>query len=93
MVFTSQEIFIFTNSFVLSFRYELETGAADWDDAEKQVQRAVQAKDGDGDLTVSVRAENTRKGKRKAETAEEVYHEEMGELEGKRGRKGKKGRG
>lgn len=76
-------------------RYEIQSGAAGWEDAEKQIQRAVQAKGAKDGVTVSVRSV---KGKRKGgETAEEVYREEIGDREAKRLRKGmsknKTGRG
>ena len=77
-------------------KYEIETGAAGWEEAEKQVQRA-QARGGGGggkEVTVSVvRADRKDKKRKKGETAEDVYREEIGDKEAKRLRKGmKKGR-
>ncbi|KAL8932339.1 MAG: hypothetical protein Q9216_006878 [Gyalolechia sp. 2 TL-2023] len=79
-------------------RYEIETGAPGWADAEKQVQRAAmraKVKGGNEDLTVSVRAaaSSGNSGKRKkgggGESAEQVYKEEIGDQkEAKRLRKG-----
>ena len=67
-------------------KYEIETGAAGWEDAEKQVQRA-QARGGTKEVTVSVKADRKEK-KRKGETAEDVYREEIGDKEAKRLKKG-----
>ena len=67
-------------------RYEIETGGADWDEAEKQIQRA-QAKGGAKDMTVSVKSLKPEK-KRKGESAEDVYREEIGDKEAKRLKKG-----
>ena len=78
-------------------KYEIETGAAGWEEAEKQVQRA-QARGGGGgggkEVTVSVvRADRKDKKRKKGETAEDVYREEIGDKEAKRLRKGmRKGR-
>ena len=69
-------------------KYEIETGAAGWDEAEKQIKRA-QAKDGDKGLTVSVKSSKSDK-KRKGESAEEIYREEIGDKEAKRLKKGMK---
>ena len=73
-------------------RYEIETGATGWEEAEKQVRRA-QARGGK-EVTVSVaRADKEKKKRKKGETAEDVYREEIGEKEAKRLRKGmRKGR-
>ncbi|KAG8527152.1 killer toxin resistant protein [Bacidia gigantensis] len=77
-------------------RYEIESGGAGWEEAEEKVQRS-QAKGGAGDVTVSVRSERKEGGKggmggmgkkRKGESAEEVYAEEIGRKEEKRLRKG-----
>ncbi|KAI4171414.1 MAG: hypothetical protein LQ343_004270 [Gyalolechia ehrenbergii] len=70
-------------------RYEIESGGPGWEDAEKQVQRAVKAKGGKEDVTVSVRASKpASSGKRKGESAEQVYAEEIGDKEAKRLKKG-----
>ena len=70
-------------------RYEIQTGASGWQEAEKQVQRA-QARGGAKEVTtVSVKAERKDGKKRKGlETAEEVYREEIGDKEAKRLKKG-----
>jgi len=65
-------------------KYEIETGGAGWEEAEKQVQRA-QAKGGDA-VTVSVKKKEGKK--RKGESAEEIWKEEIGDKEAKRLRKG-----
>ena len=67
-------------------KYEIETGTAGWDEAEKKVKRA-HAKGGDKDLTVSVKSSKPEK-KRKGMSVEEVYREEIGDKEAKRLRKG-----
>ncbi|KAL8932428.1 MAG: hypothetical protein Q9211_006319 [Gyalolechia sp. 1 TL-2023] len=69
-------------------RYEIESGGPGWEEAEKQVQRAVKAKGGKEDVTVSVRASKPMSGKRKGESAEQVYAEEIGDKEAKRLKKG-----
>ena len=69
-------------------KYEVETGSAGWDEAEKQVKRA-HAKGGDKDLTVSVKSSKSDK-KRKGELAEDIYREEIGDKEAKRLKKGMK---
>ena len=69
-------------------RYEIQTGGASWDDAEKQVRRA-HAKGSTKDVTVSVRSSNIE-GKRKVDSAEDIYKEEIGDKEAKRLRKGMK---
>ncbi|KAL8995500.1 MAG: hypothetical protein Q9188_006793 [Gyalolechia gomerana] len=70
-------------------RYEIESGGPGWEDAEKQVQRAVKAKGGKEDVTVSVRASKPASSrKRKGESAEQVYAEEIGDKEAKRLKKG-----
>lgn len=66
-------------------KYEIETGGAGWEEAEKQVKKA-HAKGGAKDVTVSVRSEKEKK--RKGESAEEIWREEVGEKEAKRLRKG-----
>lgn len=71
-------------------RYEIETGGPGWEDAEKQVQKAVKAKGGKEDVTVSVRSSKPVSGKRKGESAEQVYAEEIGNKEAKRLKKGVK---
>ena len=69
-------------------KYEVENGTADWDEAERSVQRA--AKSGTEDVTVSVKTKKKEKkdGKRKGETAKEIYDEEIGDREAKRLKKG-----
>ena len=73
-------------------RYEIEAGGPGWEDAEKAVQKAQTA--GKGDVTVSVRSGKDKAGgKRKGESAEELYKNEVEAKEAKRLRKGmKKGR-
>ena len=70
-------------------KYEIETGAAEWDEAEKQIKRA-QAKGGDKGLTVSVKSSSKSDKKRKGESAEDIYKEEIGDKEAKRLKKGMK---
>ncbi|KAF6229909.1 hypothetical protein HO133_004246 [Letharia lupina] len=67
-------------------KYEIETGGAGWEEAEKQVKRA-QARGGAKEVTVSVKSDRKDK-KRKGETAEDVYREEIGDKEAKRLKKG-----
>ncbi|KAL2058265.1 hypothetical protein ABVK25_001883 [Lepraria finkii] len=67
-------------------KYEVETGSAGWDEAEKQVKRA-HAKGRDKDVTVSVKSSKSDK-KRKGESAEDIYREEIGDKEAKRLKKG-----
>jgi N-acetyltransferase 10 len=67
-------------------KYEVETGAAGWDEAEKHVKRA-HAKGGEKGLTVSVKSSKSDK-KRKGESAEDIYREEIGDKEVKRLKKG-----
>ncbi|KAK3179067.1 killer toxin resistant protein [Lepraria neglecta] len=69
-------------------KYEVETGSAGWDEAEKQVKRA-HAKGGEKDLTVSVKSSKSDK-KRKGELAEDIYREEIGDKEAKRLKKAMK---
>ncbi|KAL8703877.1 MAG: hypothetical protein Q9201_002966 [Fulgogasparrea decipioides] len=73
-------------------KYEIESGGPGWEEAEKQVQRAMKVKgDNDGDgVTVSVRSSKPASGKRKGESAEKVYAEEIGDKEAKRLKKGMK---
>lgn len=71
-------------------RYEIETGGPGWEEAEKQVQKTVKAKGGKEDVTVSVRSSKQASGKRKGESAEQVYAEEIGNKEAKRLKKGMK---
>ncbi|KAL8686516.1 MAG: hypothetical protein Q9218_007048 [Villophora microphyllina] len=64
-------------------RYEIESGnPAAWEDAEKQVQRAVKSKGGKEGVTVSVRS--TTGKRKKGESAEKVFAEEIGDKEAKR---------
>ena len=67
-------------------KYEIETGAAGWEEAEKQVKRA-QARGEAKEVTLSVKSERKDK-KRKGDTAEDVYREEIGDKEAKRLKKG-----
>ena len=67
-------------------RYEIESGGAGWEEAEKQVQRA-QSQGGNIDTTVSVKSSKPEK-KRKGESAEDIYREEIGEKEAKKLKKG-----
>ncbi|MCJ1228409.1 killer toxin resistant protein [Toensbergia leucococca] len=70
-------------------KYEIENGDAGWDDAEKQVKRAVRANGGGESVTVSVKGSKpASSGKRKGETVEEVYAEEIGNKEAKKLKKG-----
>lgn len=67
-------------------KYEIETGGAGWEEAEKQVKRA-QTRGGAKEVTVSVKSDRKNK-KRKEETAEDVYREEIGDKAAKRLKKG-----
>ncbi len=71
-------------------KYEIESGGAGWEEAEKQVKKA-HAKGGGGgggkEVTVSVKAEKRDK-KRKGESAEEVWKEEIGDKDAKRLKRG-----
>ncbi|SLM34233.1 nucleolar atpase kre33 [Lasallia pustulata] len=71
-------------------QYEIATGGADWGDAESQIKRAAaaqtKANGGEGGLTVSVKA--SKVGKRKGESAADVYAQEIGDREAKRMKKG-----
>ena len=67
-------------------KYEIETGGPGWEAAEKQVKRA-QARGGAKEVTVSVKSDRKDR-KRKGETAEDVYREEIGDKEAKRLKKG-----
>ncbi|KAL8858002.1 MAG: hypothetical protein Q9178_005463 [Gyalolechia marmorata] len=69
-------------------RYEIETGNPEWEDAEKQVQRAVKAKGDKANVTVSVRSSKPLEKKRKGESAEKIYADEIGNKEAKRLNKG-----
>ncbi|KAL8708308.1 MAG: hypothetical protein Q9220_006783 [cf. Caloplaca sp. 1 TL-2023] len=71
-------------------KYEIEAEGPGWEEAEKQVQRAVKTKGDNVDVTVSVRSSKAAPGKRKGETAEEIYAEEIGNKEAKRLKKGMK---
>ena len=66
-------------------KYEVENGAAGWEEAEKLVRKAV--KGGREEVMVSVKSKREGK-KRKGESVEEVYREEIGEKDEKRLRKG-----
>ncbi len=68
-------------------KYEIETGAAGWDEAEKHVKRAHAKGGDDKGLTVSVKSSKSDK-KRKGESVEEIYKEEIGDKEAKRLKKG-----
>ena len=69
-------------------QYEIETGGADWEEAEKLVKKA-QVNGNSKDLTVSVKSSKSDK-KRKGESAEDVYREEIGDKEAKKLKKGMK---
>ncbi|MCJ1478739.1 killer toxin resistant protein [Lambiella insularis] len=79
-------------------KYEIATNPPDWSDAEKQVHRTLnshaKSKSRIGTtepaVTVSVKSSKTGKSKRKGETAEDVWKEEIGEKEAKRLKKGMK---
>ncbi|KAL8766936.1 MAG: hypothetical protein Q9209_006417 [Squamulea sp. 1 TL-2023] len=74
-------------------RYEIETGSPGWEEAEAHVQRAVKAKGNKADVTVSVRSSKAgAEKKRKGESAEKIYAEEIGNKEAKRLKKGMKER-
>ncbi|KAM0799164.1 putative nucleolar ATPase Kre33 [Usnea florida] len=67
-------------------KYEIESGSANWEEAEKKVQRAQGKGAGKEEvITVSVKSEKKR---RKGESAEAVYREEIGDREAKRLKKG-----
>ncbi|KAI4252075.1 MAG: hypothetical protein L6R42_008121 [Xanthoria sp. 1 TBL-2021] len=76
-------------------RYEIETGGPGWEEAEAQVQRAVKAKGDKAAVTVSVRSSKAagEKKRKKGESAEKIYAEEIGDKEAKRLKKGTKDRG
>ncbi|KAL8865175.1 MAG: hypothetical protein Q9174_007031 [Haloplaca sp. 1 TL-2023] len=69
-------------------RYEIENGGPGWEEAEKQVQRAMKHKSSNSGVTVSVRSSKPLSAKRKGESAEQVYAEEIGNKEAKRLKKG-----
>ena len=73
-------------------KYEIhdETGATGWDEAEKQIKRAqAKGSDKDKELTVSVKSSSSKSDrKRKGESAEEIYREEIGDKEAKRLKRG-----
>ncbi|MCJ1284998.1 killer toxin resistant protein [Xylographa opegraphella] len=79
-------------------KYEIATNPPDWADAEKQVHRTLtshtksKAKNGasEPEVTVSVKSSKPVSGKRKGETAEDVWKEEIGDKEAKRLKKGMK---
>ena len=74
-------------------RYEIATDAPEWADAEKQVQRKFKSKSKGGDeanVTVSVKNSTPADKKRKGETAEAVWKEEIGDKEAKRLKRGMK---
>jgi hypothetical protein len=66
--------------------YEMSTSAPDWADAEAQVQRQLK-KSAEPNVTVSVKSSKSG-GKRKGESAEEIYHAEIGKKVAKRPKKG-----
>jgi len=74
-------------------KYEIENGGVvGWEEAERQVSKAHKkgagaGVGGDGSLTVSVKKEG-KGSKRKGESAEEIWREEVGEGEAKRMRRG-----
>ena len=76
-------------------QYEIAANPPDWADAEKQVQRTLSShpkpKSNDkleASVTVSVKSSKLASGKRKSETAEDIYREEIGDKEAKRLKKG-----
>ena len=69
-------------------KYEIEAGGTNWEEAEKQIQRA-QSKGGAADVTVSVKSTKPEK-KRKGESVEEIFKAEIGDKELKRLKKGMK---
>ncbi|KAL9611025.1 MAG: hypothetical protein Q9167_004306 [Letrouitia subvulpina] len=71
-------------------QYEIENGGTGWEEAEKQVQRAVKGKGDKGNVTVSVKSARPAFSKRKSETAESIYAEEIGNKEAKRLKKAMK---
>ena len=74
-------------------RYEIANGNATWEDAEKQI-KATTGKQGKS-TTVSVKSHKEADkagGKRKAGEALEEAQREAAGLEGKKNKKGKKGR-
>ncbi|MCJ1377560.1 killer toxin resistant protein [Xylographa soralifera] len=79
-------------------KYEIATNLPDWADAEKQVHRTLsshtksKAKNGtsEPEVTVSVKSSKSANGKRKGETVEDVWKEEIGDKEAKRLKKGMK---
>jgi N-acetyltransferase 10 len=81
--------------YLIRYSYEIATDAPDWADAEKQVERTLTKKKNkangvDDNVTVSVRSANKTGSKRKGETAEQVYQEEIGSKEEKKLKKMKK---
>ena len=79
-------------------QYELPLSAPSWVDAEAQIQRHTKSKSkaesqSNGTTmehvpTVSVKGKKSMDSKRKGETAEQVYNEEIGDREAKRLKKG-----
>ena len=72
-------------------QYEIAVSPPDWADAEKQVQRTLSSypkpKSNDkleASVTVSVKSSKPANAKRKGETAEDIYREEIGDKEAKR---------
>ena len=77
-------------------KYELPLSAPSWADAEAQIQRHTKSKSSskfkgaetEHIPTVSVKSKKSMDGKRKGETAEQIYNEEIGDREAKRLKKG-----
>ena len=72
------------NNWFLVFRYEIDNGAATWDDAEKQIR-------GGGASTVSVKTKPSKR-KKNGETAREIYDKEIDSKRQKIIKKGTEGR-
>jgi N-acetyltransferase 10 len=72
------------------YRYEIASGAPDWEDAERQV-RIAAGKNGDMP-TVSVKTAKASSKRKVGETAAEIYEREIGsrELKSKKSKAGGK---
>ena len=68
-------------------KYEIETGSAGWEEAERKVQRAA-GRGGRREEEVTTVSVKSEKKRRKGESAEEVYREEIGDREAKRLKRG-----
>ena len=86
------ENLLVTNTENYLLRYEIAANPPAWAEAEKQVRRLTTSKTNDGDktVTVSVKSSKQNPSKRKGETIEEVYMEEIGDKEVKKLKKGMK---